>query len=219
MNSSSITVSADGELDYHQQLSELDSLYRKSPNGAAVLGEGLRYVRVNDVLAECHGMAAEKLIGRSLLEFVAEVGPELSTRLKEAVEQHRAILNVELTIKSAANGRGLRHLLAHFYPLERNGRVYQGTGLVMVDITQRKIAEETLRLSEARYRDVVEHSIYGVCSVSANGFAHGANSAMLRIIGCTSQEELASVNFSRDVFRYSDQQAQLFATCREQGSL
>jgi hypothetical protein len=49
--------------------------------------------------------------------------------------------------------------------------------------------------------------------------ATGTNAALLRILGCSSQEEAASVDSVRDVFRYSDQQAQLFATCRQQGSL
>jgi PAS domain S-box-containing protein len=86
-------------------------------------------------------------------------------------------------------------------------------------ITERKLAEETLHRSEARYRDVVEHSVYGVCIVTSDGVATGTNAALLRILGCSSQEEAASVDSVRDVFRYSDQQAQLFGTCRQQGSL
>jgi hypothetical protein len=53
-------------------------------------------------------------------------------------------------------------------------------GLQMVEITERKLAEETLRRSEARYRDVVEHSVYGVCIVTSEGAATGTNAAMLR---------------------------------------
>ena len=43
------------------------------------------------------------------------------------------------------------------------------------------------------------------------GRATTLNAAMLRILGCGAQEELAGpLNFLRDVFRYTDQQAQLF---------
>jgi len=55
--------------------------------------------------------------------------------------------------------------------------------------------------------------------INATGKATTANSAMMRILGCTTREELNEVNFLRDVFRISDQQAQLFAACRKEGSV
>jgi PAS domain S-box-containing protein len=86
----------------------------------------------------------------------------------------------------------------------------------MVEITDRKHDEAALRNSEARYRDIVEHSVCRVCTINAAGKATTANSAMMRILGCTTWEEFSEVHFLRDVFRYSDQQAQLFAACRKE---
>jgi hypothetical protein len=49
----------------------------------------------------------------------------------------------------------VRHLLAQSYPLECGNGENLSTGMVIVDITERKIAEAALSLSEPRYRDVV----------------------------------------------------------------
>ena len=219
MTSRTIAIPPAGQLDYHRQLAQLDSLYRNSPDGVAVLDHENRYVRVNAALAGFHSAAPAELAGHSPWEFLCDVPVDLGKRLKQALENGKPLLGVELTMKSAANSPEMRHLVAHFYPLDHEDGENRSTGMVLADVTERKIADEALRVSEARFRDVVEHSVYGVCSVGSNGLARGANRAMLHILGCSAQEELAGVNFLQDVFRYSDQQAQLFANCRLQGSL
>jgi two-component system, cell cycle sensor histidine kinase and response regulator CckA len=151
--------------------------------------------------------------------MLPDLPEDLAGRCKRAIEKNKPLLNIEFTLKSPAIPSGTRYFLAHFYPLDSAGKGDINTGLVMADITELKLAEEALRQSEARYRDVVEHAVYGVCSVNAKGVASGANAAMLRILGCASQEELAGVDFLRDIFRYPEQQAQLLAACRQQGTL
>ena len=80
-------------------------------------------------------------------------------------------------------------------------------------------ALEALRLSEARNRDLVEHSIFGICHVDASGALLDANPALLSILGCGSQTILQALNFGSDVFRFPEQYARLMSTCREAGKL
>jgi PAS domain-containing protein len=61
------------ELPIHRQFAELDSLYRRSPNGVGVLDHELRYVKANEALAELHGMPAEALAGRAVHELLLDV--------------------------------------------------------------------------------------------------------------------------------------------------
>ena len=80
-------------------------------------------------------------------------------------------------------------------------------------------AHEALRLSEGRNRDLVEHSIFGICHVDASGTLLDANPALVRILGCNSQASLQALNFGNDVFRFPEQYAQIMTSCRETGKL
>ena len=80
-------------------------------------------------------------------------------------------------------------------------------------------AQKALRLSEARNRDLVENSAYGIFRVSADGSFLDANRTLMRIIGCLSPDDLLTLNVGRDIFRFPEQYAQLAATCREKGQI
>lgn len=80
-------------------------------------------------------------------------------------------------------------------------------------------AQEALRLLEARNRDLVENSAYGIFRVSGQGVFLDANPAFLRIIGCNDSEGLGRLNLARDVFRFPEQYARLVTECRERGQV
>ncbi|HXN51460.1 MAG TPA: ATP-binding protein [Candidatus Acidoferrum sp.] len=80
-------------------------------------------------------------------------------------------------------------------------------------------SQEALRLSEARNRDLVENSTYGIFRVSADGSFLDANPTLLRITGCASAEDLLALNLGRDIFRFPEHYAQLIRSCRENGQV
>ena len=78
-------------------------------------------------------------------------------------------------------------------------------------------AQEALRHSEERNRDLVENSAYGIFRVSADGSFLDGNPTLLRITGCASAGDLLALNLARDIFRFPEQYAQLTSSCRENG--
>ncbi len=69
---------------------------------------------------------------------------------------------------------------------------YEGT---LVDITERKKAEEGLRIAEANYRSLFENSPVGIYQTSPEGCPLAVNQALARIVGFDSPRELlASIN-------------------------
>jgi PAS domain S-box-containing protein len=72
---------------------------------------------------------------------------------------------------------------------DKNDKAYVMVGAV-TDITERKRAEETLRQSEAKYRSIFDNAAEGIFQSTPEGKFLTANSAMARILGFSSPEEL-----------------------------
>ena len=89
----------------------------------------------------------------------------------------------------------------------------------VTDIRARKRAEEALRISEARNRDLVKNSVYGIFRATVDGTFLDANPALLTILGCGRSEEVETLNLVSDVYRFPDQYAQHLTDCRARGVL
>lgn len=208
---------ADSEAKVRKQFAELELLYRNSPVCLAVLDRELKFVRVNDAMAQNHGMSPAEHIGKSLVEVVPEVAEEARALYNQVFSTGEAIHNVERRVKRTVAPFEARDYLASLYPLKgADGEAYAAC-VVMMDITERKRVEEELRLSEAHNRELVENSSYGIFRVSPDGVFLDANPALLTMLGVDSRKALEPVNFARDIFRFPEQYAQIEAECRKQG--
>ncbi|OPY82842.1 MAG: Cyclic di-GMP phosphodiesterase response regulator RpfG [Syntrophorhabdus sp. PtaU1.Bin153] len=66
---------------------------------------------------------------------------------------------------------------------------YEGT---LMDITARKNAEEELKKSEEKYRNIFENAVEGIFQVTADGRYMSVNPALARIHGYSSPEEMVN---------------------------
>jgi PAS domain S-box-containing protein len=117
----------------------LFGLFADAPVGLVLLDPELRYVLVNDALAELNGVPASAHVGRRPEEVVPELAPKLIPVMKRALSGV-PVVNFEVDEEIAARP-GPRTTLESFYPLrDADGRV-AGIGGVIVDITLRKDAQ------------------------------------------------------------------------------
>jgi PAS domain S-box-containing protein len=70
---------------------------------------------------------------------------------------------------------------------------------MMTDITERKRAEQTLRRSEQRHRDLFESLAEGVYQSTADGKIVAANPALVEILGFTREAQLREADFTKDI--------------------
>ncbi len=201
-----------------QQSAELDLLYRSLPIALAVFDRDMRFLRVNDQASRIHGIATSHM-GLTIREVAPDFANAIEDRLRKVFETGEHVSNVELQGATLQEPDHLRKWLCSFYPLRGKDETVSAVTLLIMDITDRKRAEDALDQSEARNRDLVEHSVYGISRVAADGTFLDENPALLSILGCSTAKELHELNLLRDVFRFPEQYAVLMDSCREHGTV
>jgi PAS domain S-box-containing protein len=124
-----------------QQLAEIEAIYQTAPIGLNVLDSDLRFVRINERLAEMNGFPIEAHIGRTIRELLPGLADDAEEILRPILETGQPRLNIEIRGETPAQPGVPRIWLEHFLPLKNGDRVI-GISTVCEEITDRKLAEE-----------------------------------------------------------------------------
>jgi len=127
----------------------LDALYGAAPVGLGFWDRDLRYVRVNEKLAEINERPARDHVGRTFAEVVPQLAHVLEPMARRVLERREPVIALEVTAGSPSTPDAPRHWLASYYPvLAANGEAL-GVGCVIEEITDRRRAEQRTALQLA----------------------------------------------------------------------
>ncbi|HYT52682.1 MAG TPA: PAS domain-containing protein [Gaiellaceae bacterium] len=133
----------------------LETIFGTAPVGIGLLDPQLRFVALNETLARGNGVPREEHLGRRIDEVWPEIRGELLARLGELVETGEPFTDVEVVSEL---GGAPRHLLGSCYPVRAADGTISGVGVIVLDITERKLAEEALSASEQQQREILENA-------------------------------------------------------------
>jgi PAS domain S-box-containing protein len=128
-------------------LSLLDSMLAHAPIGFAFLDRQGRFIRVNNFLANGMGIELTQFLGHTARELFGTAEAEtLEPRLAEIFQGAQPVDTLELQI---TDGKGdVRSWLVNLYPVKSGQQEVRWVGAVMIDTTERRRSEDTLRRTE-----------------------------------------------------------------------
>ena len=136
------------QLLVQRQLTEIEAIYQTAPIGLTIFDRQLRYVRINQRLAEINGIDIDDHIGRTMREIVPSVSDENEPLLNSIFATGEPLLNIEISGETRAFPGVKRTWIENCYPLKDETGEVIGINVVIQEITDRKRAEAALQESK-----------------------------------------------------------------------
>jgi len=167
-----------------EALRQNEELYRtlieSQGEGLAIVDQDETFIFANPASDNIFGMPKGSLVGRNLSEFVQPGQFEIiRAETKKRLRGERSSYEMEITRPD----REIRHLLTTVTPRYDKDGKFNGSFGIFSDITERAKAEEALRASEQRFRNLIEQSYDGIVLIDESGMVIEWNQAMEHITG------------------------------------
>ena len=179
------------ESELYEAYGLLDAIFERAPVGLAVYDLELRYVRINDRMAEINGLPAAEHIGRTAGEMLPEV-EAVEAYLRAVLESGEPLTELEVAGATAAAPGVDREFIASYWPVRpRDDHRVVGVGAVVFEVTERRAAERAAHEQTARYESLLLalSDVGGAMVVlDGDGRLEYANAAFEAICGYTTAE-------------------------------
>ncbi|WIG93702.1 PAS domain-containing protein [Myxococcus sp. SDU36] len=127
--------------DAQRSLAQLDALLASTPMGIALLDRDLRFVRINQAMADINGHSPEAHLGRRFQEMAPVTAVDtLEPLFRRMIETGEPVDAFEFT-----NAGDLRTWQASFHPVRTPDQGVLGLSCTVVDVTHHKRAEAVLQ--------------------------------------------------------------------------
>lgn len=137
----------------------LTAYFRASRVGLCILDEDFHYVAVNDTLAEMNGVSGAAHLGRSVRDILGDFAELIEPQFRRLLSTGEPILDLELSFVLPTRSEP-GHWIEHYIPMkDKSGKVTQ-IGVIVVEVTERKKLEESLRgVSEGLRQEKKRHDV------------------------------------------------------------
>ena len=133
----------------------LASFFAAAPAGLAIVDSQLRFLKINETLAEMAGHKPQDLISKSLYEVVPKLAPVIEPSMRRVLRDGKPIINFPHQGETPVRPGVVRHWISSYFPIPALEGESTDLAVIAVEVTDRKRAEEALRQSEERLNSIL----------------------------------------------------------------
>lgn len=128
----------------------VNAFFSSSTVGFGILDSQVRYTRVNDVLPRMAGLKPDDMLGKSVPEIFGPRGIRTEAVLRKVLQTGTPLLDREIATELPGKPGHVRHWLVNYFPVPGERGAFTQLGVIAVDVTARRNAEEALRKLSGR---------------------------------------------------------------------
>jgi PAS domain S-box-containing protein len=143
-----IAIRKQAEDAARESAAQLTAYFDASPAGMSMVDSELRYLKVNQRLADITGLPMEAHRGKAIRDIVPDLANILEPLYQQVFDTGQPILNLELSGETKSNPGEIRDWQESFFPLMGEDAKPKAVGAVVTEITDRKRAEVELNYAK-----------------------------------------------------------------------
>jgi two-component system cell cycle sensor histidine kinase/response regulator CckA len=171
-------------------------IFMGSPLATAITTLDGEFVDINEVFERQTGFRRSEILGKSASKLDLWINAGQQSFILAEIRASGRIRSQEVQFRSKSGA--VQTKLYSADPIEMKGK--HCLLAVLEDITQRKMADETLKQLEASYRSLFLDSPCGLYRLALDGAFLFVNNALVELLGYDSTDELLSRNLEKDIY-------------------
>lgn len=125
----------------NERLAHLKTIYASAPVGLCFVDRDLRYVSINNALADMNGRSPEFFIGKTVREALGELADSVEAHYRRVIDTGQPVIDEEIQASSPSRPHDRRIYVCSYYPVHTESGEMLGVNVAVRDITRRKQAE------------------------------------------------------------------------------
>ena len=146
----SLTQESDNPISFAfpDSLSEPEQLlaayFKSSTMGLCVLDQQLRYLAINNTLAEMNGIPPAAHLGKTVREVLSDAAHPIELGLQRVLATGQPVLDLEISALLPAR-KEVGHWIEHYFPIKSAENTIDRVGAVVMEVSKQKKLEESFR--------------------------------------------------------------------------